>query len=488
MRAAVLAVLLFMCALARAQVWPESTPESQGMDSAALAALVEYGGNAKMDSLVVARNGRIVAEAYYAPFRADMKHRINSATKAVVGMLTGIAIARGDLPATDAPLSQVLARAAEARDARWKAITLQDLLEMRSGIDWNEPLADPIPRSMVDMERSRNWEDFILGRGMAREPGTAFDYNSGNPHLLSIALTRRTGMSAEDYARGNLFGPLGMDDLRWRKDPQGASIGGWGLYLRTRDMAKLGQLYLQHGEWNGRAVVPSAWTARAFNPTVEMSFPGLRYADFWWSLPQRGAFMMVGFNRQWILVMPQLHLVAAMTGRGHYPFEDVIAHLQRAVRSEQALADNPQARAVLRERIEAAATDTGMAPMGAPVEAVNPQPAQAAYRFDDNPLGVRELHLDFGARTPSYRMRLRSRDITAPLGADGRFAEARDGETPLFTRSRWDDAQTLRVEQRWPEEAAGVGYVLRFRGDELEITRTNDLGRTTVVRARRIHP
>lgn len=476
--------LVPVSASAQVQAGPGATPESQGMDAAALATLVDYGASVRMDSLLVLRHGQVVTEAYYAPFRAGMKHRVNSATKAVVGALTGIAIARGDLPPPETPLATLLPEvaSASAADARWRDITLQHLLDMTSGIAWDEPLSDAVPRSMLGMERSRDWLAFILGQPIAQAPGAGFNYNSGNPHLLSVALTRRTGQPTEAYAAQHLFGPLGITDYRWRRDPQGVAIGGWGLYLHPRDMARLGQLYLQLGEWQGRQVVPRAWAARAFAPQVDMSLPGYRYADAWWALPALGATMMVGYNNQLVLVLPQQGLVAAVTGRARYRLDDLVKHLQRAVRSAAALPDNPPAQAALRERIAAAAT-----PRVQPVPAgVQPELRRAAFTLEDNPLGVRELAFDLEASPPTYRLRLRSRDLTAPIGMEGLAAEGVDDGTPLFTRGLWTDARTLQVEQAWPEEAASVRYVLQFDGDRVEVTRTNDFGQRTVVRGRRV--
>ncbi len=467
---------------ATAQPTPVTTPESQGMDSAALANLVEYGANVKMDSLVVMRNGQIVAEAYYAPFRAEMKHRINSATKAVVGALAGIAIARGDLPPTGTPIASLFPELAGAEDARWREVTLQHLLDMTSGIAWEEPLRDAVPRTMLDMARSRDWTRFILARPFAQAPGAAFNYNSGNAHLISAALTQRTGQSAEAYATKHLFGPLGITQHRWLRDPQGASTGGWGLYLGTRDMARLGQLYLQQGEWQGQQLIPREWAARAFAPQVEMGFPGWHYADMWWGHPRLGAYMMVGFNRQVVVVLPRQRIVAAVTGRGMHPLENLAEQLQRAVRSDSALPDNPQAQAALRDRITGVSTPR---PQPGPV-GVQPALRQAAYALDDNPLGVREFSFDFTASPPTYRMRLRSRDIAGPVGVDGLLAEGTDEGAPLFAAARWEDPRTLVFRQVWPEEGASVDYLLKLDGDSVEVSRTNDVGARTVVKGRRI--
>lgn len=467
---------------ATAQPTPVATPESQGMDSAALANLVDYGANVKMDSLVVMRNGQVVAEAYYAPFRVDMKHRINSATKAVVGALAGIAIARGDLPPAATPVANLFPELTTASDARWREVTLQQLLDMTSGIAWDEPLRDAVPQTMLEMARSRDWTRFILSRPFAQAPGGAFNYNSGNAHLISAALTRRTGDSAEAYAAKHLFGPLGISQHRWLRDPQGVSTGGWGLYLRTRDMARLGQLYLQQGQWQGQQLIPREWAARAFAPQVEMGFAGWHYADMWWGHPRLGAYMMVGFNRQVVVVLPQQRIVAAVTGRGMHPLENLAEQLQRAVRSDSALPDNPQAQAALRDRIAAVAVPK---PLPGP-DGVQPEVRQATYALDDNPLGVREFSFDFSASPPTYRMRLRTRDIAAPIGLDGQQAEGADEGAPLFSAARWQDPRTLAVRQVWAEEGATVDYLLKLEGDRIEVSRTNDFGARTVVRGRRI--
>jgi CubicO group peptidase (beta-lactamase class C family) len=472
-----------VCTQLQAKEWETATPESQGMDSAALAQLVEYGGNVKMDSLVVVRNGHIVAEAYYAPYRKEMLHRINSSTKVFVGALTGIAISRGELPGVDTAVLDLFPGATPA-DAGWKAVKLQHLLDMTSGVDWAEPLSDARPATMFAMERSPNWERFIFERGMAQAPGVGFNYNSGNPHLLTVALSRNTHMTAEAYAAKHLFEPLGIGNYRWRTDAQGVAIGGWGLYLQTRDMARFGVMYLQHGQWEGRQVVPRAWVDRVFAPRVEMGFPGYRYADFWWSIPQRKAYFAAGLNRQVIMVLPELGVVAAVTGRSHYPFEDLIGHLERATKSASALADNEAAGARLRERVAAAGAEQSQATSVAEHVSLT----RAAWRLDENPMGVRELSLDFTAPRPAYNIKLRTREFAGLLGVEGRFAEGSDAGSPVFTKSHWTSADTLQVEQRWPEEGGVLLYTLKFEGDDLELSHTNMFGVRGTTHGRRIAP
>jgi len=131
-------------------------------------------------------------------------------------------------------------------DDKKEAITVQNLLDMISGLEWTEPL-NGRPDSLFEWERSPDWVKFILDRPMSSAPGDAFNYNSGNTHLLSAIITKLTGMSVLEYAKAKLFGPLGINDVSWQHDPQSIPNGGYGLYLQPRDMAKVGYLYLRDG-------------------------------------------------------------------------------------------------------------------------------------------------------------------------------------------------------------------------------------------------
>jgi CubicO group peptidase (beta-lactamase class C family) len=234
--------------------WLTSTPEEQGMDSAALAKLVGYGASNYFDSLLVVRHGRIVTEATYAPYTGDIPHNIFSSTKAVTGTLLGMVYKDGLLDRLDHPMLDFFADRHVANvDDRKKAITVQNLLDMTSGLDWDQGFQGGKEQSQYDLYRSSNWTQFILDRPMAHPPGEVYNYSNGNPDLVSAIITRLTGKLAEDYAREKLFAPLGIVDWHRDRDPQGLTIGEGMLYLLTRDAAKIGYFYLHHGEWGGSA-------------------------------------------------------------------------------------------------------------------------------------------------------------------------------------------------------------------------------------------
>ncbi len=369
------------------------------MSSEALAQLVDFGTFNNMDSLLVTRHGRIVLEAAYAPYRVEMKHRVYSVTKSVISTLIGMALDDGKLDTVDRKILDFFpGRTVANLDDAKKAITIRQLLDMRSGLAWQDSLGV----SFNAMERSPDWQQFVLDHPMETAPGTSFNYSGGNTHLLSAILSKVTGKSAHDYAREKLFGPLGIDDVLWRHDPQGISGGGAGLYLQPRDMAKLGYLYLRNGQWEGKQILPQSWVEavrKADGVIPEGWASNLRYGSQFWVIPRRDAYLMVGFHRQLVIVMPKLDIVAVATGSSRfsnssslptspvYRFERLIDHVEAATKSETALPADPQAMASLAERLRDAAREKPASASG-PSELARTVSGRT-YRLDGNPLGIK---------------------------------------------------------------------------------------------------
>jgi CubicO group peptidase (beta-lactamase class C family) len=454
---AVLALLLLPLS-ARADGWQTSSPEAQGMSSRELADLVTFGVTNGMDSLLVVRHGSIVAEAYYAPFVPGLRHRMNSSTKSVIGSLVAIAHDEGLIKSLDQPVLDFFPdRQFANTDARKKALTVQHLLDMTSGLKWDEPLTATILPSMMEMERSPDWVQYILDQPMAREPGASFEYNSGNPHVLSAILSKVTGRSAAEYAREKLFKPLGIDDVLWRHDPQGVSTGGYGLYLQPRDMAKLGQLWLHDGTWDGKRLLPAGWIDRVRHSTIAMGMPGLTYANLFWSIPGRDVFMAVGFHRQLIVVMPALDVVAVFTGAMRYSdlngkpsfpsygFPKVLDRLKAAVKSDTALPEDPAAVALLAEEtkrvtIEARTEHGGSSPLAAAISG-------KIYHLKPNPVGISTFSLTFGKDTAAYEYEANGQHVDGPIGLEGLYGIG--GHRlygPSAAKGRWLDDKTFQVE------------------------------------------
>jgi CubicO group peptidase (beta-lactamase class C family) len=467
--------------------WQTSTPEAQGIASAALADLVDFGTANDIDSLLVVRHGRIVAEAYYAPFRPGLRHSVNSVTKAVVATLTGIASKSGDVRSLDEPVLDSFAfRTIDHLDADKQAMTIEQLLDSTSGLDWQEPLTDAPPTSMLQMEQSRDWVGFVLDRPMAERPGTTFNYDSGAWHLMSAILAKKTGMDTLDYAKRSLFEPLGISDVRWRADPQGVRIGGYGLFLQPRDMARIGYLYLHRGEWDGRPLLPGGWADRVFNASVDMRLSAsvrFRYARGWWSIPDRHVVMAVGFLRQLIMVFPDLDVVAVVTGRGNYPFLPLIDRIAAAAASRVPLPADEAGVARLAERVRAVSVEepTSVGP-ASPLAA---EVSGRTWMFAANPYGVRSLRLDLAAGEPRYEV-LRERGpgvpsrFGGPIGLDG-FFRTHDDETglPMAVKGRWLNDHVFEIVSRSISEGVVTTATLDFRGREVDLAFATNQGFAT---------
>jgi CubicO group peptidase (beta-lactamase class C family) len=466
--------------------WQAATPEAEGVSSAALADLVDFGAASDMDSLLVVRHGKLVAEAYYAPFRAGQPHLVNSVTKAVVATLVGVAVKEERIGRLDQPVVDLFFEREIARlDAAKKAITIESLLDSNSGLDWNEPLSDAPPETMLQMARSRDWVGFVLDRPMAQPPARAFNYDSGTWHLLSAILTKKTGMDTLAYARQSLFATLGIGEVIWRQDPQGIRIGGFGLFLQPRDMAKIGYLYLHHGQWAGEQLLPPAWSEHVFHASVDMDlgrFPAFRYANGWWTIPDRHVYMAVGFLRQLIIVLPEVDVVAVVTGRGHYPFLPLIDRIVAAARSATPLPGDAVASARLAARVRDAAVEKATAVAAAP--ALARSVSGRTWRFEPNRSGLRSLKLELATAEPRYDATLDGlgggppRRFAGPIGLDGLFRIQEAGANVAAAKGRWLNQSEFEITSRLVTEGLVMTYRLAFRGNEVDVDFTSNQGFT----------
>lgn len=492
---------VFQFGAARAQsrndpVWPTkewltSAPEDQGMDSADLASLVTFGANHSFDSLLVVRHGRIVTEAYYAPYRADIPHEIYSCTKAVTGTLVGTMYGEGLLDGLDHPVLDFFADRRFANvDDRKKAIIVQNLLDMTSGFDWDQGFEGGKEQTLHEMERSPDSIQFILDRPMAHAPGELFNYVDGNPILLSAIITKLTGKPAEDYAKEKLFDPMGITTWHWGHDAQGLTIGAWTLSLLPRDMAKIGYLYLRHGEWEGRRLLPDGWTEVLSHKTVNMHAsydPNQRYSNLFWVFPGGRAFMAVGTHGQLIAVFPELDVVAVVTARKFVSYFALIEGIYAAARSDAALPPNPRATELLADAVKDAAVEKA-SPVGTAPEIASAISGKA-YRFSDNELGLRSLTLFLTDPRPHLEFEIDTHDAghpfiksDVPIGLDGLYregspvvAEDQMGRIPI-SKGTWSNAQTFVIDS----QRLGLGgqrtTVLSFSGDKLNLRLTNEWG------------
>ena len=311
--------------------WPVSTAAEQGLDADRLDELVRLIGQGErfpdLHSLLIVRHGYLVLEEYFAGYDADDLHMLQSVSKSFTSAVIGIAIDQGTLAGVEEPVLDFFPdrQGIENLDDRKRAMTVEDLLTMRSGTDYHERGPDS-PHFQLN-RKSRGWTEFILDRPMITDPGTQFQYDSGGVILMSALIKARTGEHADTYMKEHLFAPLGIKRQRWFRNAEGHPHLGGGLHLTPRDMAKFGLLYLRKGKWEDEQVVPSEWVKASFRRQVQFPSqmsPFAGYGYLWWVLPPADEdgehpdiLAACGFRAQYIFVIPEHEMVVVVTGGTH---------------------------------------------------------------------------------------------------------------------------------------------------------------------------
>ena len=336
------------------ETWPTSTPAAEGIDPAAIDALVadlESGEYGLVDAFMLIRNGRVVADhrftrdyaaiaAEYDPtnhqfnydhpdwhpyLRGTELHSLQSVTKSVTSAALGIAIDEGLLGGVDTPVMPFFeAYAPYVTDARKESTTLEDFLTMRSGIEWNTQGAYGSGNHSTDLlEASEEWSRFVLEQPTDTTPGSRFEYNDGVSVLLGKILREATGQRVDEWARERLFEPIGITDFYWKITPDGEADTEGGLYLSTEDLARFGYLFLRGGEWNGRQIVSREWVEASTAPVVpdvapNNGRPNSGYGYQWWILDAENGHTRVyagnGYGGQFVVVSPEHDIVAVFNG------------------------------------------------------------------------------------------------------------------------------------------------------------------------------
>jgi CubicO group peptidase (beta-lactamase class C family) len=295
-----------------ASALPRSTPEAQGISSSALLTFVEE-ADQKLEALhsfILVRHGHIVAEGWWSPYAANEPHMLFSLSKSFTSTAVGLAIHDGKLSVDDPILKFFPDEAPAEPSANLKAMRVRDLLTMSTG-QHDEAIKD-FPFNADDSLVKK-----FLSLPVAHKPGTFFVYNTPATYMLSAIVQKVTGQTVLDYLRPRLFEPLGIEHPTWDASKQGISLGGFGLSVRTEDIAKFGQLYLQKGKWQGRQLVPAEWVEDATsrhmsNGSSPNSDWEQGYGYQFWRC-RHGFYRGDGAHGQFCIVMPQYDAVMAIT-------------------------------------------------------------------------------------------------------------------------------------------------------------------------------
>ena len=368
------------------RTWPTARPADVGINASVLDSIdaeIKAGQYGYVDRMLVIRHGRVAYDATYrhdydkiygdsarvtnplnphdptGPYnyfsawwhpwyqnkQGDL-HSLQSVTKTVTSVVIGTAVTRGEFPGIDTPILQFFDTTKVANiDDRKRRITIRHLLTMTGGFDWNEnlPYIDPNNTGTV-MEGSYDWVKYMIDRPMAREPGSLFNYSSGETELLAHIFRHATGVDVEEYAARHLFAPLGIERWFWKRTPAGLADTEGGLYLEARDLARIWYLFSQDGLWNGQRVVSSDWVRRSVTPSVPVGTGAgaPKYGFKWWLYPDpldanKVVWNGSGFGGQLPMYFPDLDLMAVfygwniLPGRPSLPLRRVMERLARSV-------------------------------------------------------------------------------------------------------------------------------------------------------------
>jgi CubicO group peptidase (beta-lactamase class C family) len=287
---------------------PRSTPEAQGVSSAGVRAFIEAADQQvdTMHSFMLVRHGHVVAECWWKPEAGEKPHVMHSLSKSFTSTAVGLAVAEGKLSVDDPVLKFFPEDAPAELSKNLQAMRVRDLLTMSTGHQTEPKFTPETP-----------WTKTFLAHPVDHKPGAHFLYNSSGTHMLSAIVRKVTGETVLDYLRPRLFEPLGIENPEWGVSPQGNTLGGWGLKIRTEDIAKFGQLYLQKGQWNGKQLVPAAWveqaTARQVSNGSDPSKDWDQGYGFQFWRCRHGAYRGDGAHGQFCIVLPEQDAVIAIT-------------------------------------------------------------------------------------------------------------------------------------------------------------------------------
>jgi Beta-lactamase len=446
---------------------PRSTPELQGVSSAAIYEFVER-ANTQVDSLnsfMMLRHGQVIAEAWWTPYNPQSRHSLYSLSKSFTSTAVGLAAAEGKLSVDDEVLKFFPDQSAATVPNNLKLMRVSDLLRMNTGHQ-TEP-----PRPL-----DQSWVKAFLEHHVPFKPGTHFMYNTSATYMQSAIVQKATGKNVLEFLRPRLFEPLGIENPTWEMSPEGIATGGYGLSIRTEDIAKFGQLYLQQGNWNGKQLVPAAWiqtatarqTSNGSNPKSDWD-QGYGY-QFWRC--RHGAYRGDGAFGQYCIVMPEQDTVIAITS-GLKDMQSVLNlvwdHLLPNMHKEP-LTENKTEHAKLVSYLQTLKLrpQTGTATASITTQKV--------YRFADNEAKLESLQLQ--ATTLIAKVAGKEYRLSCPKNTWEKsvFAWSRNAEQPAAGSGAWTEDDTFTAKICFYETPFVVTVRLKFTEQDVECTSETNVG------------
>jgi len=469
---------------------PRSTPEEQGIPSAAILGFVQA-AEERIDapnSFMLVRHGHVAAEGWWSPYAADEPHELFSLSKSFTSTAVGLAIADGRLSLDD-PVLKFFPDEAPARPTKnLGSMRVRDLLRMCTGQRDEDLRAFPF-ESKLDLAR------VFLELPVPDKPGTHFVYNTAATYMLSAIVQKATGQTVLDFLRPRLFEPLGISDPTWEASAQGISLGGFGLFIRTEDIARFGQLYLQKGQWRGRQLVPAAWVEAATslqiaNGSDPRSDWDQGYGYQFWRCTH-GFYRADGAFGQFCVVMPQYDAVVAITSATkdlQAVLNVVWEHIVPAF-VDGALPADPASNRRLAERLAGLSLPTQH---GQPTSPTAARVAGRRYVFPANPPQIESIRLEpspEGANA-AIELRVAGRDERIVCGGGawvkGSITMGDGGPVPVAASGAWSSEDTYSFVVCRYRTPYSMAYDVRFAGDDAIFEMEPNIGFESTGRVRMV--
>jgi CubicO group peptidase (beta-lactamase class C family) len=471
---------------------PRASPESQDVASSGILDFVNEieSRSLNLHSLMVLRHGHVIAEGWWAPYAAHLRHTLYSLSKSFTATAIGIAVAEGRFELSDLVASFFPQELPSTISPMLAAMRINDLLMMGAG---------HAKDALLDVNFTppgKEWVRFILSQPVKFQPGIHFTYNNAAPYLLSAILQKVTGKTLLAYLQPRLFDPLGIEGADWENSPEGVNAGGWGLRVRTEDIAKFGQLYLQKGDWNGQRIVAGSWVdqaTRAQLPTaIDADFaPADAQTSDWaqgygyqfWRC-RHGAYRADGAFGQFCLVLPMEDAVIAMTSETadmQAVLNAVWTHLLPALQGV-GVAHGSGANLRLKEKL---ASLTLPLPAGDFSSTIAARVGASAYSIADNPLGIKRVSMSFAKDKTVFTMQDAQMEHQITCGVD-RWLEGEsdlssvplklvptavpgESKTRIAAAGAWSNEKTFVMHWRFFETAHYQRVTCYFDGDRVRI-------------------
>ena len=455
-----------------------TTPESLGVSSQAILDFIEAVESSQKDDLhsfMLLRHGKIAAQGWWNPYNPDSPHVLFSLSKSFTSTAIGIAQSEGLLSINDKVISFFPGDVPENPSQNLQSMRISDLLRMNTG--HNEDATDRMRKDTV------NWVRAFLSLPVENKPGTRFAYNSAATFMLSAIIQKVSGKTLFEYLTPRLFEPLGIEHASWEMAPGGINTGGWGLKVRTKDIANFGQLYLQKGMWEGKQLVPSTWveeatklqTSNGSNPESDWD-QGYCY-QFWRC--RHNLYRGDGAFGQYCIVFPEQDAVLAITSgtNNMQAIMNIVWDKLLPGMKESPLADNKEAFDALENKLSNLSLSLVK---GEPSSPLAGSISGKTYKMKPNKEGIGELQLNLQPDSQSLSIIMGTKSTIIPFGIgnsrNSSIIMPSGMESPAATSGAWISPDTLQLRSYLFETPFYYTFNIAFKGDEVNLVRNVNVG------------